>query len=305
MELYQIQVPVSTKDQKQLQAYLDELEMPPWSIHQNIKTDSYTLMGCFESPASAFECYTQLRGLFSCLPSKIEPQVLSAQTWQEAYKAYLRPWNERGLHWVPLWDWEEYKLPPDNVAVKLDPGMAFGTGSHETTRLVAQRLLDIKESLGQERARYCVMDAGCGSGILALSAYRLGFGPISAFDIDPEAVRISKEHLALNDIPHAAVSFFEADLQKALDTQRANILLANIQTEILVPHSASILKAVIPVSGQKQAPLSSSLILSGILEQEIEAVRTVFLPLAEAKGQLIDCSSRTMGEWADLSFTWA
>src|SRR5690606_13383313 len=99
--------------------------------------------------------------------------------------------------WVPVWERASYQVTNDDVVVWLDPGLAFGTGNHETTRLCCERLVSWSGARARE-AR--VVDAGCGSGILALSAARLGFDDVRGFDHDAEAVRVSEENAALNEL---------------------------------------------------------------------------------------------------------
>ena len=178
--------------------------------------------------------------------------------------------------------------------VYLDAGMAFGTGAHETTRLCARRLLDYLESNQEQLEALEIIDAGCGSGVLALSAAALGFKNILGFDFDPEAIRVCHKNAQENKhIP--AVQFEVADLEKGLNGRQADLLMANIQTDVLIPHSDPV------VTGVKSG---GTLALSGILTKELDEVRshyeTQFAKLrAEDK---ITVHSRQDGEWADLLF---
>ncbi len=303
MLIYERSIPLSAEVVPLLEVYFEEQEMPPWSIHQNVLTGAYTLMGYFEADEAAEAGYEALRAEFDFLPEVSVARELQPVEWQEAYKEYLKPWHSRSLHWVPNWEWEGYLFPEAAVAVRLEPGMAFGTGSHETTRLVAERLLDIKTLLGDKVAALKVIDAGCGSGILALSAYKLGFGFVAGFDIDPDAVRISQEHCALNELPQGAIAFYTAGLPGGLEGRSADVLMANIQTDVLIPFAETLIKAVALRTGQER-DMGSALILSGILSKELEQVRAVFEPLARAHGTLRLCDSRVQGEWADLYFAW-
>ncbi len=126
-----------------------------------------------------------------------EVRELADQDWRDSYKAHFRAWEFGHLHWIPIWERESFVLPPGHAVIWLDPGLAFGTGNHETTRLCCERLV----AFAQERDRSAVViDAGCGSGILALSAAKLGFDHVSGFDNDPEAVRVSEENAELNGL---------------------------------------------------------------------------------------------------------
>jgi ribosomal protein L11 methyltransferase len=131
-----------------------------------------------------------------------------------------------------------------------------------------------------------VIDAGCGSGILALSAARLGFGEIVGFDLDLEAVRVSRENAILNDLA-SRVAFSEGDLLTGLAGREGELVLANIQADVLMRFAPQLLGAVVP---------GGKLVLSGILAAELEQVRAAFA--AAAPGWLFE--TRTLGEWSDL-----
>jgi ribosomal protein L11 methyltransferase len=108
--------------------------------------------------------------------------------WEEAWKRFHRP-----VRVGPLWVGPPWEEPDESaVAVVVDPGRAFGTGAHATTRLCLELLL--------ERPRTSVVDLGCGSGILAVAAAKLGFGPVSAVDVDPQAVEAATENARANGV---------------------------------------------------------------------------------------------------------
>jgi ribosomal protein L11 methyltransferase len=135
-----------------------------------------------------------------------EPQIrtLAETDWANAWKAGYHPFRvgQRFLV-IPLWLQDQVQLSPAELAVILDPGMAFGTGLHPSTQLC----LTAMESLIVPGRR--VLDAGCGSGILTIGAARLGAASVDAFDVDPIAIRATEENLAFNDLTcpvHAFVS---------------------------------------------------------------------------------------------------
>lgn len=212
-----------------------------------------------------------------------EWRELADVDWKESYKAHFKAWQFGPLHWVPVWDRETFQLTAGEQVLWLDPGMAFGTGNHETTRLVVERLVTLANKRG---ASGRVIDAGCGSGILALSAAKLGYLEIAAFDNDPLAVDVSKDNATMNELA-GRVDFFVGDLVSGLAGRQAELVLANIQADVLMLFKSELLGAV--ASG-------GVLVLSGILERELAQVREVF-SLA-APGWAVD--SRVMGEWSDL-----
>lgn len=131
-----------------------------------------------------------------------------------------------------------------------------------------------------------VIDAGCGSGILAISAARLGLGPVVGFDNDPDAVRVSRKNAACNGVS-AQIEFLISDLRSGLSGRRADLILANIQADVLMRHARELVGAIAP---------GGWLVLSGILATELAQVRTALA--SAARGWVTD--SRAMGEWADL-----
>ena len=151
-------------------------------------------------------------------PSSVEETALSVEVLLDlapgAATHQRQTWRFGRLHWVPIWEREAFRLPPGDAVLWLDPGLAFGTGNHETTRLCVERLVALaerREKAGEAKAGARVIDAGCGSGILALSAALLGFRDVRGFDNDPEAVRVSGENAALNGLADR-VEFFVGDL---------------------------------------------------------------------------------------------
>lgn len=264
----------------------------PWSVHQQPHDPQPWLLGHFESRAAACEGWAALRELVPGLPEQPEQErELEDREWQEAYKAFLQPWSAGDLHWVPVWRRDTYLVPEGAACVYFDAGMAFGTGSHETTRLCAQRLLDLRAARRGAVAGLSVVDAGCGSGILAISARLLGFGSVYGFDRDAEAVRVSRENLLFNGLSAESVLFVEAGIEEGLRGRQADLLLANIQADVLGVYVEELLEAVAP---------GGVLAMSGILARELDGVRQRFLDACGRIGP-VDTEARVMGEWADLA----
>ena len=210
-------------------------------------------------------------------------RALADADWRDSYKAHFHAWHFGRLHWVPVWEREIFSPPPGDAVLWLDPGLAFGTGNHETTRLCVERLVARAERRG---GRGRVIDAGCGSGILALSAALLGFSDVAGFDNDSEAVRVSEENAAVNGLA-GRVHFFAADLVSGLAGRTADVVLANIQADVLQQFARDLAGAVAP---------GGALVLSGILAGENAQVRTTFAALAPGW----TTEARVMGEWSDV-----
>lgn len=243
------------------------------------------LTGYFDSREQAQAGWRDIATLLDPEWIATEPDVreLPDADWKDSYKAHFKASSFGPLHWVPVWERETFRAAAGEKVLWLDPGMAFGTGNHETTRLVAERLVAFAAQHGVDGR---VIDAGCGSGILALSAALLGFRDVSGFDNDPEAIRVSEENAALNGLA-GRVEFFVGDLTSGWRHAPAALVMANIQADVLLRFTGELLAAVAP-GGQ--------LVLSGILERELAAVREAFA--AAAPDWRVE--SRVMGEWSDL-----
>jgi len=159
-----------------------------------------------------------------------------------------------GFFIVPSWS-----EPPDQAALnlRLDPGLAFGTGSHPTTRLCLRWLRDT--IAGGES----VLDYGCGSGILAIAAAKLGAPRVVGIDIDPQALRASEANAARNGV---AAAFLDAD---ALTQERFDIVVANILANPLI---------VLAPALATRVAAGGSIALSGILEAQAAAVIAAYAP---------------------------
>jgi ribosomal protein L11 methyltransferase len=215
--------------------------------------------------------------------------TLPAQDWAESWKRFFRVQRvSRRIVIRP--SWEPYEPQPGDCVIDLDPGMSFGTGNHATTQACLVFLDELAAetpttgnrgySPAAEGLDRSVLDMGCGSGILAIAARKLGFAQVAAFDNDPDAVAIAKENAADNS---AGVVFAVLDLAHC--TQQADVVLANILAPVLIEYAATIAAAVRP------GP-HSALVLSGILDTQYAAVRAAF----EAQG-FAEQRSLLIGEW--------
>ncbi len=180
--------------------------------------------------AGTADTLTFLRSRFNDLQidAKITVSGVNEEDWANAWKAYYKP-IEIGEKIVIVPAWESYTAPEGKIEVRMDPGMAFGTGSHETTRLVIGLLEKYIE--GGER----VLDVGCGSGILAICAARLGARECRAYDIDSVAVKVARENI--NDAGLAdRVSCEVSDLLRGVDKSggKYDVICANIVADIII-----------------------------------------------------------------------
>jgi ribosomal protein L11 methyltransferase len=290
MSLFEIKSEISPEAVDAVDEVLLEMGVEGWSLLQDVIIQRAWVVGIFEGQAVAEARWVELLPLISSIvqPADPERRALADQDWRDSYKAHFKASQFGRLHWVPVWERDKFQPAEGEVVIWLDPGLAFGTGNHETTRLCCERLVALAAKAGVLVADWRVIDAGCGSGILALSASKLGFKQIVGFDNDPEAVRVSEENAALNEL-EGAVNFFTGDLVTGLAGGRqAEIVLANIQADVLMRFVNELTGGVAP---------GGALVLSGILAIELEKVREVFA--AAVPSWTIE--SRVMGEWSDLA----
>ena len=289
MELWETRMEIPPGAAEAAEFALLEAGIEGWTLAEDAVARKAWIVGYFGSVA---EAEARMREIRAALPAGIAgaaaPRLLADADWKTSYREHFKAWAFGRLHWVPTWERGAYRLPEGHSALWLDPGMAFGTGNHETTRLCIERLVEFERGLAGDptAARLRVIVAGCGSGILALSACLLGFRDVSGFDIDPDAVRISVENARLNGLSDR-VRFATADLEGGLAGGGAGVLMANIQADVLVRHAGVLASAVAP---------GGLLAMSGILAGEGEAVRCAFAQVA--RGWASD--SRILGEWCDV-----
>lgn len=283
--VHEFKIEVALGAVPQIEDLLAEREEQRLMVLEDKPSGRAWLTGYFESREQAEATWKVLVSIIEedWLKGDADVRELPDADWKDSYKAHFKASSFGPLHWVPVWERETFRAPAGEKVLWLDPGMAFGTGNHETTRLVAERLVAFAAEKGTA-AR--VIDAGCGSGILALSAALLGFCEVSGFDNDPEAIRVSEENAALNQLS-GRVEFFVGDLASGWKHAPAGLVMANIQSDVLVRFTGELLGAVAP---------GGWLVLSGILEREREEVRAAFA--AAAPGWRVD--SRVMGEWSDV-----
>ncbi|MBT9157843.1 MAG: Ribosomal protein L11 methyltransferase [Firmicutes bacterium] len=233
-----------------------------------------------------FRQIEEIRLAVSALPDfGLDPgrgEVLVAEIleedWASAWKEYYQP-IVVGPKLVIKPSWEEFTPAPGQNIVELDPGMAFGTGSHATT------VMCLEFMHGRELAGKRVLDLGCGSGILALAAAKLGAAEVVALDYDPLAVKVAAENVRLNQLEgHVAVA--ESHLFAAA-RGRYDFIVANIIARIIIE--------LLPSLGSYLAP-DGMFLASGIIRDKLDSV----LYAIEHNGFLVQ-QSFEQREWVTLA----
>lgn len=206
-------------------------------------------------------------------------QELAEEDWAENWKKYYEPARiTHDLTIVP--SWTDYEATADEKIIKLDPGMAFGTGTHPTTKM---SLFALEQVL---RGGETVIDVGTGSGVLSIASSFLGAKDIYAYDLDDVAVRVAQENIDLNagtDNIHVAAG----DLLKGV-TQKADVIVANILADILVNLTEDAYRLIKD---------EGYLIMSGIISEKLDMV----LEEVYSAGFLLE-THMVQGEWNALVF---
>ncbi len=189
-------------------------------------------------------------------PATINLKHVKSEKWAEAWKAAFPP-QRIGKRTLIVPTWHETSHNETDVLIRLDPGMAFGTGYHPTTRLS----LELLENTVKIDDR--VADIGTGSGILSIAAVKLGAKQVDAIEIDPTAIPVAAENFQTNDVT-PQVSLSQGDGLKHIQ-DKYHLIIGNILTKTILP--------IIPNCPSRLHP-GGSVIFSGILETELEQVQS-------------------------------
>ena len=202
----------------------------------------------------------------------VEYIKVNEEDWANNWKKYYKP-TKIGKNIIVKPIWEEYEANGEMI-IELDPGMAFGTGNHETTRMCV-------EALGENvKGDTTVFDIGTGSGILAIAAAKLGAKKVIGVDLDPVAVDSAKENVSFNDLNNIEILY--GNLMDVV-TGKADLVVANIIAEIIVVLAEDVKNFLVP---------GGLFITSGIIRERRELVETKL----KEKGFKIK-EVKEQGEW--------
>lgn len=224
-------------------------ETPLWS--------NSTITGLFDQTSTLETLYDEL---VNQLPehqvSSIQKHQLDDQQWERAFLDQFEPVKFGHKLWIcPSW----IEPPePDGCNIILDPGIAFGTGSHPTTALCLE-FLDQHPPLEQS-----VLDFGCGSGILAIAAFKLGAAKVSCIDIDPQAVKATADNAGRNDINPKDLNISLPNIQTIRPVE---YLIANILSGPLIELEEQFASLTVP---------GARLLLSGILSNQVDGITQAY-----------------------------
>jgi ribosomal protein L11 methyltransferase len=231
-------------------------------------------------------------GMIQPLPAAVFTPIAD-QNWMEAWKERYHPIpiGEK-LIIVPAW----LESPePARVSIKIDPGMAFGTGTHPSTQLCLELIENYCDNLQEaELASQSIIDVGCGSGILSIGALKLGLGFALGVDIDTASVKASRENADTNAIAPERFAIGLGSVTEILEgkfpIRQAQLVLANILAPIIIRLFDMGLADLVAADG--------ALVLAGILSDQAESVQAC----AEQQHGLRFVQKRQMEDWVTLMF---
>jgi ribosomal protein L11 methyltransferase len=214
---------------------------------------------------------------------ELETRIVHEEDWADAWKEHF-PVMRIGRHVVVQPTWREYESTAGDVIIRLDPGMAFGTGLHPTTRLCLAAIEDLAAVGGVREAR--VLDVGTGSGILAICAALFGAHSIVAVDTDPLAVVTTRQNVALNGL-ESVIEARQGSVPLAGGTEAFDLVVANLIAGLLMDLAEDLAAVVWPVTGR--------LLVSGVFHEREFDVRSAF----ESAGLEV-VRRHSEGEWLAL-----
>lgn len=218
----------------------------------------------------------------SVAPGRVSVRQMRAEDWAESWKRHFKT-LEIGSALLIKPSWSRRVPRGRQVLMVLDPGLSFGTGQHPTTAFCLEQIVQARRS----RKQQSLLDIGCGSGILAIAAAKLGYTPVEAFDFDPDAVRIAGENARQNEV---LIQLRKADICKLPPRSACqfDVVCANLIFDLLLAQRSRILARVRP---------EGLLVLAGILRRQFGEVRLAY---EEAGWRLV--AERVSGEWHSGAF---
>ena len=209
---------------------------------------------------------------------------IADEDWSQTWKAHFKPLRV-GRRFLVSPTWEKAPPDPERLVIRIDPGRAFGTGHHESTRLCLEWLESYPQDPGYNPAGLSLLDVGTGSGILAIGAALLGFRKVVGIDNDPEAIEVARENIIVNGLS-GKIQLLCATIEEV--SGRFDVIVANIHSMPLIGMSETM---------ASKLSEGGRLGLSGILAEQAGEVR------AEYERRSLRLTGTTSeGEWVMLAF---
>jgi ribosomal protein L11 methyltransferase len=285
--LWQISIETSPEAEEAVAHLLEAIFQSPCSTYATEQSTRVTLFS--SKPVTQQQAIRRgLAFITECglnpSPATVTISKVPAQDWSESWKKHFKPIAiGKSLLIKPSWSG---KQPLKNQAiVTLDPGLSFGTGQHPTTRFCLEELVRFRNpSLSQS-----LLDIGAGSGIIAISAAKLGYHPVVAFDIDPVAVHIAQANARRNRVTNQIeISRQDLNALPLQSSEKYEIICANLIDELLIQHAKRFRNRLRP---------RALLVIAGILATQFPAVQYAFQKIGLDLAQ-----TRRENEWQSASF---
>lgn len=245
--------------------------------YRDVEETSATMQIFLPDPADAPRAAEALAAAGRIVGLELAPETgtIPDEDWKLSYRKHFKT-EVISPRLVVRPPWEAVTPAPGQKVLTLDPGIAFGTGQHPTTRAC----LDAIDALAVEGTDRSFLDVGCGSGILSIAAALEGFRDVHGFDNDPDAVRNANENAEANGL---GTLFSDGDLSAPGTAVPADVVAANVLAPVLVRFAREVGALVNP---------GGRLILSGILDEQYDEVRAAYAALG-----FTELSNRLIGEW--------
>lgn len=293
-KITRLSVETTPEGEDAISALLERFFGEPPSIYSNVESGISTVTVYGRTAAPAWRARLpalahELEAVRNCGldlgPAAVSIRAVPREDWSENWKKFFKT-IQVGSALMVKPSWSLQKPKPGQAVVVLDPGLSFGTGQHATTSFCLKELVRLHR---KSKSPLSMFDAGCGSGILAIAAAKLGYRGIAAFDFDPIAVRVARENIRSNRVaPRIALSRRDLTRLPRSSRQRYDVLCANLISNLLIDHREILLSRVAP---------GGTLVLAGILQKEYHLVRAAY----EAAG-LRQTRTAIEREWQSGSF---
>lgn len=285
-----LEIITSPECEEPLVAFLDTWPACNWAVEQLVNSPSVSVKVYFSDPPDRERIEGELRRFFQDMadleipanPARIQFSVISDEDWQNSWRTHFSAFKA-GERLVIKPSWEDWRPSGDEVVLVCDPGMAFGTGQHPTTRFC---LMMIEQHVDRTSS---VLDIGCGSAILAIAAAKLGANGVDAFDNDSTALEHAQHLVDINGVNNI-VSLYQADIATVKPRKKYSLVVANLYAEMLIQYRHEI-----------SAPVEKDgfLAVSGILTKKADEVKHAYVEIGM---QLRSAFSEN--EWCGFLFSY-
>ena len=268
--LWEISVVTTLDAEEPVAALLEKIHRTPASIYQRAERNQSRVAVYLPKAERASDRVRLQAGLMSLrdlgletIRGSVRVKRLSRRDWAESWKHHFPP-IEIGRRLLILPEWSQRRARPDQMTMRLNPGLSFGTGQHHTTRFCLEQIAACR----LPRTGQSFLDIGTGSGILAVAAAKLGYRPVCAIDLDPTAIRVARRNAARNEVSRE-VTFSRQDFtaSRARSPVKYSLICANLTADLLESQAGKIVNRL---------KLDGRLVLSGILRTEFAKVERIY-----------------------------